>query len=104
MVFTSFLAATHGVGISGTAQNIRKANMLHMQEHRLADTRLTPLFVSSGQPLMWLTSGPTRPVIFPLFLLNPVNCSVAPRAESMSDPAKPPKSPADSAFHLFHPH
>lgn len=69
-----------------------------MKEHRLAETRLTPLFVRSGHPLMWLTSAPTRPVIFPVFLLNPVNCTVAPSTESIRDPAKPPNRPASQAF------
>ena len=70
-------------------------------EHVVADTKLTPLLVSKGNPLMWTTSLPTLLVIFPVFLLKPVNCTVAPRVESITEPTRPATKPAKNTCWLL---
>jgi hypothetical protein len=80
--------------VRACGQKRRTAANAQRTEHVLADTKLTPLFVRIGIPLIGTTSLPSLLVTFPVFLLKPVNCTVAPSTESMMDPTTPIKRPA----------
>ena len=86
------LSSAAEASIQSTIMSIR----LVMKAVSDADTRFTILLLRRGIPEMWNMSLRYVCTILSLWRLYPVYCRVAPRTESMMDPASPASRPASS--------